>query len=403
MRTSRIRGAVVLMAALLTAGCGSNVGGSAQPGEIDVRTLDVGKYATGPLEERFIYYPDLGKGFNLAATRLADKLANGSDIDPRLTYGTGMRAFIDPDKGNLLAKSSRAVLADNGMLFGAAASTAEKSVDSDGKLPDNITFAALTVVQFATEAAADKAAREMEAADFGVAAAANQPVTLSKYPAAHAHWRPDQPSLGSRLAHGKYVVDLVVGLPAPDLTQLTALTERAYDVQLGLLDGLAALSKEDALRLPYDPDDMLRRTLNPSGLGNPDTTSQYVSETHGFLNQLTDQAYWRHVFDENGVDRVANSTEMSNTTLLYRARDTAQARALAGLILTKAYPGATGAPSALPNAICGERTKKDNFYTKRYRCAVTYRRYVATVEGDQLADVHQRANAQYALLANSTW
>ncbi|MRH88708.1 hypothetical protein GFY24_14855 [Nocardia sp. SYP-A9097] len=403
MRGKRIRGAALAISALALTACGSNVGGTAQPGEIDVRTLDVGNYSTAPLEERYTYYPDLGMGLNLAAMRLADHVANGPEIDVKLDYGTGMKAFIEGDGATALAKSARPVLDTDGMLFGVSASNAERPQGKDGKLPENTTFTVLTVVQFADAAAATKAAIELEAADFDVAADGNQRLSVPKYPAAHAHWRPDQPTMGSTLAHGDYVVNVVVGVNLPDIAQLTALTERVYDVQLALLDGLPPLSKEGALRLPYDPDGMMRRTLNPSAFGMPDRSSQYVSETRGFLNQIADQDHWTRVLNENGVDRFSRSSEMSSSSMLYRARDTAAAIALAGVILDKTYPNAAAAPSVLPNAKCGESPIKDSYSTKRFRCVVTYSRYVATVESDQLSDAHQRANAQYALLANSTW
>ncbi|WP_330183318.1 hypothetical protein OHB26_06490 [Nocardia sp. NBC_01503] len=403
MRTRGIRGAALLLALFTAAGCGSGIGGTAQPAEIDVRTLDVGKYSTAPLEERYTYYPDLGMGLNLAAMRLADHVATGPEIDAKLGYGTGMKAFLHSDGGTNLAKTALPVLDANGMLFGVSASNAEKPRGKNGKIPENITFTALTVIQFPDGAAATKAAAELDAADFAFAADVNQPLTLTKYPAAHAHWRPDVPTMGSTLAHGSYVVNLMVGVNSPDTAQLTALSERVYDVQLALLDGLPPLSKEGALRLPYDPDGMMRRTLNPNGIGMPDISSQFVSETRGFLNQIADQGHWTRIMKDNGMDRFALSMDMSNRSMLYRTRDERAAIALAGVILDQTYPDAADAPTALPNAKCGESPIKDDYSTKRYRCAVTYGRYMATVEGDQLSDVHQRANAQYALLANSTW
>ncbi|WP_067561753.1 DUF7373 family lipoprotein [Nocardia acidivorans] len=403
MRTGGIRGAVLLLALCTAAGCGSGIDGTARPGEIDVRTLDVGKYSTAPLEERYTYYPDLGMGLNLAAMRLADHVANGPEIDAKLGYGTGMKAFVDSDGATNLAESARPVLKANGMLFGVSASNSEKPRAKGEKLPENTTFTALTVIQFADPAAATKAAGEVEAADFGFAAEANQPLTLSKYPAAHAHWRPGVPTMGSTLAHGNYVVNVMVGVNSPDTAQLTALSERVYDVQLALLDGLPPLSKEGALRLPYDPDGMLRRTLNPNAFGMPDVTSQFVSESRGFLNQVGDQGHWTRIINDAGMDRFSLSMDMSNRSMLYRTRDGKAALVLAGVILDQTYPGAADAPAALPNAKCGESPIKDDYSTKRYRCAVAYGRYVATVEGDQLSDAHQRANAQYALLANSTW
>ncbi|MCU1645297.1 MAG: hypothetical protein JWN03_5572 [Nocardia sp.] len=403
MGSRRIRGAALAIAALVLAGCGSHLDGTAHPGEIDVRTLDVGPYSTAPIEQRYIYYPDMHNGLNLAAMRLADNVVNGPEIDPMFKYGTGMKSFTDMDDATMLAAVARPVLANNGMLIGVSASNADQPLDKSKPTSDDVSFTAMTVVQFSDEAAAAKAATELDAADFGVAADVNQPLTLAKYPTAHAHWRPGVASMGSTLAHGNYIVDLMVGGKTPEVAQLTGLAEKVYDAELPLLDALKPLSKEDALRLPYDPDDMWRRTLSPSAFGTPDLLTQSRYELRGFLNQVGDQDYWTHLMKLSGVDRFSKSSEMASNSMLYRTRDTAAAVKLAGVILDRSYPGPADAPAVLPNAKCGESTVQDDFETKRFRCVVTYRQYVATVESDQLDDAHQRAAAQYGLLANSTW
>ncbi|WP_327143801.1 DUF7373 family lipoprotein [Nocardia sp. NBC_01327] len=403
MLSRRIRGGALAITAFALTGCGAHVDGTAHPGEIDVRTLDVGPYSTAPLEQRYVFYPSLSSGLNLASMRLADQVVNGPEIDPTLKFGTGMTAFTNSDSATMLAAVSRPVLANNGMLFGVSASNADRQLNRDEPIPGDLGFTVVTVVQFPDEAAAAKAAAELDAADFGVAADVNQPLTLAKYPAAHAHWRPGVASMGSTLAHGNYVVDLMVGEKTSEADPLTALAEKVYDTELPLLDGLKPLSKEDALRLPDDPDDMLRQTLSPSAFGIPDPQTEARYELRGFLNQVGDQDYWSRLMKLAGVDRFSKSSEMASSSMLYRTRDTAAATKLAGVILDKTYPGPADPPAVLPNSKCGENPIQDSFEIKRFRCVVTYRQYVATVESDQLDDAHQRAAAQYGLLANSTW
>lgn len=397
-----LRFAALAAAALALAGCGSSIDGTAAPGEIDVRTLDVGKYPTDPLDLRYTYHNDLGMGTNLAIMRLAGQIATGPEVDSRLKYSTGSIPIADADKATkILADATKPALESNRMLFGYGVTLSDTAPDKSGKTPDGSTDATVTVLQFPNEAAAAKAATEVEAIDFGIAADANQHVSLPKYAAALTHWRPGVASMGSTLAHGSYLVNVYATQKDPDASTLTAFLEKVYDAQLPLLDALKPLSREDILRLPYDTDGMLRRTLNPDGFGMPDVSSQAVYELRGFLHQVNDQEYWSKVMKDNGVDRFSLSSSMSNKSMLFRARDPRAAATLLSVILSKSYSGAADAPSAIPDSVCGESPNKNDYSTKRFRCAVSYRQYVATVEGDQLADAHQRAAAQYALLANS--
>ncbi|WP_067543894.1 DUF7373 family lipoprotein [Nocardia crassostreae] len=148
---------------------------------------------------------------------------------------------------------------------------------------------------------------------------------------------------------------------------------------------------------------MLRQTLNPDTYGSPSFGSQAVFELRGFLHTTGEQDYWARVMKDSGMDRYSFSSSMSNYSRLFRTKDTESAGKLASVILDKSYPGVADAPVGIPGAICGETTDEDSLKVQRFRCVVTYRHYVATVEADQINDVHQRAAAQYALLANSTW
>ncbi|GAB2565369.1 DUF7373 family lipoprotein [Nocardia heshunensis] len=407
MLSHRFRASVLLtIAAVTLAGCGSKVEGSARPGEMDVRTLDVGKYQTDPLDLRHTYSPTMSDGFALALQRLADHVAYGYEIDPAFGYGTGVVPFLDSDTANkVLARSTLPALDSNKMMFGISVGQSDKQPDKTGQTPDDSAFTALTVMQFPDAAAASKAAGEIEDADFGVAADLNQRVTLPKYPDAHSHWRPGVATIGSTMAHGSYVVNLYLGVKDPDLSQLTALAQKAYDAQLPLLDSLPPLDREGVLRLPYDPDAMLRRTLNPDDLPQPDFLSQAVADSRGFLHRVSDQTFWRKLLSDNQVDRYAISgMSYSGSSMLFRTTGIDRSRSLAAGILDHGYSGVADEPPGIPDAKCGESaTASQDSGAKRFRCVVSYRQYAAMVESDQLADVHQRAAAQYALLANSTW
>ncbi|MFE3188648.1 hypothetical protein ACFXHA_06535 [Nocardia sp. NPDC059240] len=406
MLARRIRWAALAIAAAALTGCATHVNGSPVPGEIDVRTLDVGNYATSPLEVRYHMYRSVDNTTVLAEMRLDGAVVTGPEIDPRLTYGLGYKAFSDPDDGTgvLHMPGATTALKDDGLMFGLSTSAAESNPDDPGSHLSDGAVAKVVVMQFPDEAAATKAAADLEAADFAIAAAANQAVVLPKYPTAHAHWRPGIATIGSYVAHGDYVINAVAGVKDVDLGQLTGLVQQIFDAQLPLLDALKPLDREAILRLKDDPDDMLRQTLNIDGMGIPDFESQFASSTRGFLHHVTDEKYWRNLLGANGVDSYSQSGfSSSGITMLFRARDAHAAAQLSAVALQPAFPGAAEAPPQVPEATCGEGKTVDDYSKKRYRCAVHYGRYVALVESDQLTDVHQRAAAQYALMANSTW
>ncbi|WP_067818901.1 DUF7373 family lipoprotein [Nocardia inohanensis] len=405
MLSRRFRAAALALTAIALSACTSQVDGSARPGEIDVRTLNVGKYPTGPLEERYAYHHDMSNGFNLALARLADQVATGPEIDPKFKYGTGSVPFLDSSKATkVLADVSAPILDRNGLMFGYAVGHSEKEPDKKtGKAPEDSPFTTVTVMQFPDAATATRAAAELEEADFNVAADRNERINLSKYPEAHAHWRPGVASIGAEIARGNYVVAIYAGSGEAETGKLSALAEKIFDVQLPLLDALPPLDREGVLRLPADADGLLRRTLNPDGIGTPDITSQITLGQRGYQHRISDQDYTSRILRDYGVDRVGISgSSYTGVSVLYRTRDAEAAGKLRGAVVERSYPGAADAPAGVPGAACGENTSKGTSQ-KRFRCAVNYRNFTATVEADQLEDVHQKAAAQYALLANGTW
>ncbi|MCM6776137.1 hypothetical protein NDR87_19420 [Nocardia sp. CDC159] len=401
----RIGCAIVALAVGATiAGCGSQTSGTATAGEIDVRTLDVGKYPTDPLDLRYTYENGMLDGRKLAVMRLADHVASGPQLDSRFAYGTGAIPILTADDAiRLLADVNGPVVTRNGMMFGFAAGTTDQKPTEEGKAPPNSSFTTVVVLQFPDEQAASRAAAEIAETDFAVAADRNQRVELPKFPQAHTHWRPTVATIGSTIARGNYVVNLYLGLPSPDGKALADLAEQIYAVQLPLLDALPPLNREGILRMPYDPDAMLLRTLNPEGTGAPDFQDQAAFTDRGFLHQVGPQQWWRSALTDTGVDRVSVSRHHGpgSVAVVYRARDDAAANQLRDKLFENSYTAPADAPRTVPNARCGEEKSSTSWKTKRYRCAVSYRRHAATVTADQLADVHQRAAAQYALLANS--
>ncbi|MGW4356059.1 DUF7373 family lipoprotein [Nocardia sp. NPDC004582] len=400
--------ALLAITAAAVAGCGSAVTGTATPGEIDIRTLDVGKYSTAPLDLRYEYNPRTRLATELATQRLADHVVNGADIDPAFTFGTGVVSMTNTETATrVLANATAPVLDANKMMFGLSVGHTDKQPDKSGKTVEGSSFTTVTVLQFRDAAAAAKAATELDEADFAVSPDANQRVTLPKYPDAHAHWRPGVASIGSTVAHGNYVVNAYVGVPDPELSKLTALATKVLDAQLPLLDSLPPLTPEGLLRLPFDADHMLRRTLTPGEGFLPDFQTMAVAEPRGFLHRVADQGYWRRIVTDNGIDRYSIAgADYDGPSMLFRTRDAQAAKQLATAIIEHGYSGVADAPAGFPDGKCGQTTAtpaSSLTRIKRFRCTVSYRQYTAVVDSDQIADAHQRAAAQYALFANSTW
>ncbi|MFD3592298.1 hypothetical protein ACFWU5_06180 [Nocardia sp. NPDC058640] len=355
----------------------------------------------------------------VAANRLAGSMALGTDIDPDFKHGAGS-ALTSPATATMyLSKATRTVLQANNMLYGwASGSTdqAEFNIFSNSAGDDGLAelqrkrlkarFSNITVLQFEDDATAERVAKDMANADFDVAANENQRVSLPNYPAATSHRRQGIPTLGSTLAHGRYVLYLHVGVRDDDIAQLTSLAEKSYRTQISLLDQLSPLSPADILRLPPDPDGMLRRALNPKQNAGASELEYFTLDRLGYYQANRVQQLHDSIYSEVGADRFTRSWG----TELVRTRDEESAETLRDKIIGLRVPSSEAAdsPPQLPDTKCAKNTDarlNDKFVDtgerKRFLCAVQYRRYVAVVEADQIQDAHQRAAAQYALLANS--
>ncbi|WP_067711882.1 DUF7373 family lipoprotein [Nocardia yamanashiensis] len=412
--------AVVVTAACSTS-CGSSVAGTSVAAEIDIRALDVGNYPTDPFDVRTESDHGSAGGQALATVRLADAIALGTDIDASLVYGDMGGSAVNPANGaDVLGKAVRPALASNGVILTVTTASSSLPLPStyDYDLSDNFkpfgtangipdaTAVNITVLQFPDQQRAQSAAVQMEAADFDVAPDQNAHVLLNGYPEAKAHWRPGVPSMAATLARGSYVINVFVQLPKTDIDALKALVEKAFAVQAPLLDKLTPLSARDMLRMDYDPDGMLRRTLHPREYLKLNTKEEIVHGARSYLQFIADRTPWKQLFDNNGVDRISMA---STGAQLMRARDEEAAKTLWSDIKPM-QPGSVEAPRGVPDVFCGENPNpnKSEYETawdskNRYYCTLRYDRYVARVASSQLSDLHQRAAAQYALLAKSQY
>ncbi|MEV6321413.1 hypothetical protein AB0M45_09480 [Nocardia sp. NPDC051787] len=397
---------VCVISAAILAACGSTTTGTARPGEIDIRELDTGNYPTEPPnahdDDYLPLFIDMKK---VAAMRLADHVASAYDIDPRMKYGwssSSISSGVLP--GELGRPEDMEPIAErNRMMYGFRTNGADQNISmfASGwptKPRPNSTTVGTVVMQFPDPDRARQAATEFHDADFGAYRDRNEPVTLPKHPQARAHWRPGSPFLRAVLPHGSYVVAFLVSANAPDRDALIALVEKAYDTQLPLLDQLPPLTEEQMLRLPWDPDHLLSRTLNPTKVQTPSyDKSHAVFGLRGVMQYTEDRNYAKERFTAMGAEKFA----MSNGTLVIRTSGPEAARRVAADRITPTVVvGPAEPPAHLPDSACVEN-KSGLFDDKRFTCIVAYKEYVGFVAGDQLLDAQQRAAAQYSIFANS--
>lgn len=423
---------LALVALTTVASCGNRTAGLPIAGEIDVRHLDVGPFSAEPIDTYTQYSHSVESGSELATMRLSNHMATGLDFDRRLTFGTSaesMAASSSDLNGNIskfkqvLSEASARAILQNGVLFGFASGSSDHEPDRTGQSLSSAILTNLSVFQFPSPEKAARAAVEMEQADFDVAPDKNQSVTLGKYPDARSHWQPGTPTLGSFIAHGNYVVTIFAKIPEGRLPELSAITEKAFDKQIPMLDNLVPLSAEEVLKL--EPNNSTnRRIITPAKHYIPSNESLGTYEKQGFLHFQKDRAAAKKMFDAlhiesytvsdayltitTNYDRTGNTQALigkevtRNVTggaILYQAADSTAARTAWQQLLES--PDATTQPKGVPDSKCAQ-LPDDGTY-RQFSCAVMYHQYVAVVWGRQLADAQQRAAAEYALLANSEW
>ncbi len=404
-------------------GCGAQVAGTPRAGEIDVRPLDVGNYPVAPIDSTQEYHYDYDSGKSAAAIRLGNHMIIGLDIDPKLRYNTGFAPIIqESDSRFILSNAAADAAMRNNIVYGMSYGTADMAVGSQNAAAKNANLVTLTIMQFKSSKDADQAATQIEHADFDTAPDKNRTTTLDKYPGAHTHWQTSLSTMESTIARGQYVMNITAQLHGGDLSALTSTVTKSYDKQLALLDSLPPLAPIDILKLPPDPDGILRRLLNPDKIWQVTTTGLASYDLQGFLHFPQDEESAKKVYESLHIEKfgTANSysrgaafynppgfgrlyTAANGKTMegddLYRSPDETAARDVWTKILNA--PDTAMAPTRVPNSKCAELPSE--FDMRNFTCTVRYRQYVGVVWANQLSDAQQRAAAQYALLANSQW
>ncbi|GAB0101184.1 hypothetical protein JMUB6875_01480 [Nocardia sp. JMUB6875] len=393
---------VALVAALLS-GC-RVVSGTATNADIDLRTLDFGEFGADPLTE-----PPNGSekyGRIVESARMAEATVDVREIDGSL--GVHLPALI-PRPGNTagyLAAVARPILTKYGMLAGYSVFGDNYCHSGECPVIGVSRSVRLTVLRLPDEAAAQHAAAEIEAADFGVSPD-NVPVTLPKYPAAGAHWRPALPTLGVVVAQGTFVITVFVTHPTTDLPALTTLATTALDIELPVLDRFHPTPKADIANLPFDRDGMLARMV-PTTRGTWPTP--YVTvlegsgvagdgaaiEASGVVYGPTGAGHWLlNGAKSPGVEAgEVEAMAVIDRRWLIRFRDAGAARRFFEFDSVTAIRQTEMAAPAVPDTKCLRREA----IPPVYYCDMHYGRYFALVHSTDEKSAHQMAAAQYALL-----
>ncbi|MEV0854034.1 hypothetical protein ACGFQG_25630 [Nocardia fluminea] len=396
MRATKV--VCVLATALLTTvatACGGPDEIAATDAPVDLATLDVGNYPTQPRQVGAV--ASLDQGRFVEAERLGDFVPTPADIDPRFVHTNPSIAsvFLDAEAslGKIMAVDRFAEVAPD--FIGGFVSSAETK-------PSNMGLDMVNAVMiFPDEQKAATAATELEKLDFGYAPN-NQRIEIPGYPAAVAHWQPDQQSIGSWFATGHLVIYtwfydyLKIWLEKVDKQELLDLTRKSLDTIVPAVAKFTPTPSTELMTLQRDRDGMLGRTaprpredswINPPGVYAGRTARHFVSDPVSTAKMI----------DDYGIDLYAN-----DGSEVYRARDIAGAQGVRDELggLTRKFT-ASAAPKNLPSARCKEYIGRKKRIAIRFYCAVSYDRYAAYVWSNQLLDAQQRISAQYALLVNA--
>jgi hypothetical protein len=401
--------------AALLAGCGHDGGTgsppatSSKPPAVDVSTLDTGKYLTLP--RRLGQVASEEEGRMAEAIRMAEAVADPMSVDPTLVEQVVFSPLITPaDVASNISMTGQAVvapvLAKYGMVSGRLLLASNTNVDTSGsQRPDqDVKSVLIMLVRFPDATAAKNAAIEMDAADFAVSPE-NVPVPVTKYPAAHGHWRPTNPSMASTLARNDFVIHVLVANPTPNLETLTGMVEKTFDQEIAALDRFQPTPLDRIAKLPKDPDGLLGRLVDLTPGTEPPLSTSVASYGPNGARQVQNQGEMKdRAYENAGVDQAALwiDPKLGGSSLL-RARDRDAAITLMGEEI------ATDAD--IDHPVDGVRGLSDSkcFALKpdsstdapglQVECYVQYDRYVAGTYGGDQVDARQRAAAQYALLA----
>ncbi|MBH0777546.1 DUF7373 family lipoprotein [Nocardia bovistercoris] len=391
MRFRHLFALCVATATVFAAGCSDP---EASTPAVDISALDSGNYPTAPRDLAALRDPKYGP--LREAVRIGATVPTFPEMDPRFTFQrlSGPERRVIPGSPPALWSLESAEFAEltTGLVTGWTTSAERRASTFLGR---QLTA---TVLRFTDAAAADTAgARLIERQ------ARNAPgdtVAIPDHPSARAKFTPAKHYLDVWEARDSLLLWVHVDDPISEPVQAAPLAELARHTIDAMVDGLKSYTPTPADQLtsiPVDVDGMLGRTLPPANVENAKFDRRsFVMPARAALHYVGRPANSKSAYDDAGVDLVAFSDAR-----LYRAKDPDAAERLVAAFLAQLAEGtkAIDPPSGLPTARC--LAAKDDKRSGTYppSCLVVYERFVAVVSGGNPQEVHQKAAAQYKLLA----
>ncbi|WP_431964169.1 DUF7373 family lipoprotein [Nocardia sp. bgisy134] len=381
----------------LTAACGDNDNRLDEPA-VDISKLDSGNYPTAPRDVNATRTDKTGLA--LEAMRIGNAFPLAYDVDRKYAY---MR-LIYPDprlssvlRGYIPHVSSLEEFSGltEGLIAGWETNGERRRSPSLGRQ------VVMKVMRFGTAAQAETAAQRI--ADRQAETTAGERVTIPDHPQVRARWSESKRTLDSWLTRDTLLLYTHIEDPVTEPSETAPLidfTTRAFNTQLEMLKGYTPTPVDQLASLPMDPEGLLGRTLpleDKEKYANGEDPST-VGPKQTALHREHRPDRMKAAFDDAGVDLVANAAGR-----LYRTENAASTvRLIAALIdqASEGYKSIDGPPN-LPSAKCFE-AKSPKISTDRYPpvCYFAYDRYVARVQGKNIQELHQKAAAQYKLLAH---
>ncbi|WP_431964171.1 DUF7373 family lipoprotein [Nocardia sp. bgisy134] len=393
--------ALVATTTVACAGCSATVVGHPLPGlaPVDVSTLNTGAHSPEPSDyepSSLSYKTDLRR---IEAQRLINHVVHPFDIDNELSEVGEVHLFHIPEYPfirEVFPESYRPAVVDNNMLAGAYVSRSNGNARAHKKLN-------IGVLRFPTAAASVKAVEQFDQATN--AAPGRHSIPVEGHPQAKVSSGDDITAL-SFLAHGTYVILANPGVPQPNRAALSSVLKNTLDQQIAALDNQTPPAWDDILDTPLDPDGIMRRALPKA----PDYSDPFSDDQDFAAYQPAGELHFERnpvelekAFEESGVDLIGR-----RGGVVYRARDLAGAfRLQSTLVRIGKNDEELEPPPGLPDARCVKLDKIDENRNFDELCAVVFGRYVGVVvaksrlSGRVDYTLHQRAAAQYAVLAKS--
>lgn len=367
---------------------------------IDLNALDSGNYPTTPADPGTADTPQ--DAAVREASRLAEHVLLPTDFGPNQAYRYGNVAndpVLTPKNVHHRFKDF-AALAPGFVAGWGTAAAGRRAQQGMSTLETS-----LAVLRFDSDAHAKDAVEKLAKSDFD-SSPDRAPLTVPNRADAKAFWKPSQELAAVVVwaAHGSFVVRMTLSdsltLPVNTAT-LLATADTALGKQFAALDAFQPTAITELTGQARDRDGVLSRAIPPDTAKVTEfSRTPAILGAKGALHSVYPVAATKSAFEATGVDVVG----IADTTVI-RTRDGAAAadlrHRLADAVAT--YNDDLPSPPGLSDVATCMKAKTNpppnNFTLPAFRCLVTYGRYVGDVVASQEHDVHQKAAAQYKVLA----